>query len=429
MTKLPAQREIKPTSDVASALAKVTDVYLIYGSLRTGGIETLIVRMANYLSAMGVTVHVCCNPGGVLETMLDDKVRVISYRDTAELFDAVSRHRDCEPTSDRRGLIVSFDPISAGRALMVEASLGKAFPVTHVSGVFHPRAYFMSGERSDRVFLNYLLVRAIGKNFLFFMNEECRQSHALKWSIDLAACPILALPISYVDAIWRPAAKSGVRIVSVGRLVNFKTYNLGAAEIVRTCLERGIEVSWDIYGDGPLYDAIKVSIEAAGITDRVRLVGALDYKDFSSTVARYDLFVGMGTAALEAAMTGLPTICATVDEVSSCHGYIFELPFGNVGESLDTHAAIEIADIVQNYAQAQTDQLSELSARCRAAAERYTMPKFMEVLLNFPNGMQASPPIIVKRIVATLYRFATEARFLQVIRRIRKKVSMLDTKT
>lgn len=423
MTKLSVHQEIQSISEEKSlASSAITDVYLIYGSLRTGGIETLIVRMANHLSAMGMTVYVCCNPGGVLEAMLDGKVRVVRYADTHELIDAVSYQQGNSVSSVRHGLIVSFDPISAGRALMVEIALGKTFPVTHVSGVFHPRAYFMTGERSDRIFLNHLLARVIGKNFLFFMNEECRQSHANKWDIDLAACPILALPINYVDVIWQPSAKRGVRIVSVGRLVDFKTYNLGAAEIVRTCLERGIDVSWDIYGDGPLYDAIQESIEAAGISDRVRLVGALDYKIFSSTVARYDLFVGMGTAALEAAMTGLPTICATVDEVSCCHGYIFELPFGNVGELLDTHAAIEIADIVQNYAQAETEQLRELSAQCRAAAERYTMPKFIDVLLNFPSGMQASPPILVKRIVAALYRFATEAKFLAIIRRIRKKV-------
>lgn len=423
MIMLPVQRENNPVSEGKSlALSAITDVYLIYGSLRTGGIETLIVRMANFLGAMGVTVHVCCNPGGELEALLDGKVQVVSYTDTVDLCVTINHQADGSQVGVRRGLIVSFDPISAGRALMVGVSLGKAFPVTHVSGVFHPRAYFMSGERGDRVFLNHLLVRAIGKNFLFFMNEECRQSHANKWDIDLAECPILALPINYVDAIWQPSAKRGVRIVSVGRLVDFKTYNLGAAKIVQTCLDRGIEVTWDIYGDGPLFDSIKASIEAAGMADRVRLAGALDYKDFSSTVAGYDIFVGMGTAALEAAITGLPTICATADEMSRCHGYIFELPFGNVGEFLNTHASLEIADIVQKYALAQVDQLSELSTECRAAAERYTMPKFMDVLLNFPSGMQSSPPTLVKRMVAALYRFATEARFLQVIRRIRNKV-------
>lgn len=423
MTILHDHPKNKPVSESDGlALTKVTDVYLIYGSLRTGGIETLIVRMANHLSAMGVTVYVCCTPGGVLEAMLDGNVRVVSYTDTLELIDAVSYQRFDTVLSVRRGLIVSCDPISAGRALMVEASLGKAFPVTHVSGVFHPRAYFMSGERRDRVFLNHLLVRAIGKNFLFFMNEECRQSHAHKWSIDLAASPILALPINQVEAIWQPSEKHVVRIVSVGRLVDFKTYNLGAAEIVRTCLNQGIEVTWDIYGDGPLYDAIKTSIEVAGIADRVRLTGLLDYKDFSSTVVGYDLFVGMGTAALEAAMTGLPTICATADQVSRCHGYIFELPFGNVGEFLDTHASIEISDIIQNYALAKEDQLCELSTQCRAAAERYTMPKFIDVLLNFPCGLHASPPILVKRMVAVLYRFTTETKILQVIRLVRRKI-------
>ena len=393
-----------------------SSVVIVYGSLRTGGIETLILRLANFFVTKSYKVSVCAAKGGELTSLLDKNIDLIIYNDTHDLLLAVLAKFLREP-AESRVLILSFDPISAARALMVETVLSKYQRITHLSGVFHPRAYFMTGERKDRIYLNYLLARAIGKSSLFFMNTECRDSHANKWGIDLSSSPILALPINLADTSWQPSENAIVRVVSVGRLVNFKAYNLGVARAVRACLDRGIEVTWDIYGDGPLQALIMGEIEANKVISHVRLMGVLDYSSFSTKVAGYDLFVGLGTAALEAAMVGVPTICATVDQATRCYGYLDNLPFGNVGELLANPPTQEFADLIQKYSASGQAQRTLLSKRSRAAAEKYGMPKFTEALANMTINRQVKPHWLIKRSIGELYRFATESYAAKAVRR------------
>lgn len=344
-------------------------IFLVYESLNTGGIETLIVRLANYLAATEVRVTVCCKEGGDLELALHGEVEFIKYLNTKDLLKKITLTRliSC---NTKEMLIISFDAQSAARGLMIETSKEKSIFSSHISGIFHPHAYFMNNERSHRIMLNNLIAWAIGNKNLFFMNDECKKSHSIKWNRDLLSCPILALPINVEKNIWQPSKKRVVRVVSVGRLVDFKTYNLGAAIIVKSCLSLGLNVTWDIYGDGPQFSLIDAEINASGVSSHVQLKGILDYQKMSSTIAEYDLFVGMGTAALEAAMVGVPTICATVDEALHCYGYLHELPFGNVGELQIIRPCVEITELIKTYAISDRDYRLNISKRCRDTAKK-----------------------------------------------------------
>lgn len=398
---------------------------LVYGSLDTGGIETLIVRIANFFASSGVRVAVCFSTGGELKSSLDSRVNVIKYSETSDLIIAV---RDYHQKTSAMGevLIISFDPISAARTLIVETALSHSLRAAHITGVFHPHAYFMIGERKDRIFLNYLVAQAIGKEHIFFMNEECRDAHGAKWATDLSISQLLALPVNHVEASWHASRNAALRIVSVGRLVGFKAYNMGAAKIVKACLDHGVAVTWDIFGYGIQRDAIQAEIDLIGVADCVRLMGKLDYSDFESTLITYDLFVGMGTSALEAAMTGLPTICATIDEAARCYGYLHELPFGNVGELQSAPPDVEIAELIQKYSALGQDERVYLSNECRAAAENYGLPKFADALAQMAVNKHTKTSNFKKRVIAGLYRFATESYLVKFFRRsTSKKVRLL----
>lgn len=396
------------------------DVVLVYGSLRMGGIETMIVRIANHLAISGSRVVVCCAGDGLLDNSLDSKVRVIKYCDNEDLVRSIGEI--VEPVRNSRSLLViTFDSISAARGLIIEAALSKIIPIIHLGGVFHPRAYFMDGERKDRIFLNYLVGLAVGAPRLFFMNDECKKSHSLRWRTDLTLSSVIALPINVADFAWRPTNNSRIRIVSVGRLVGFKKYNIGIPRIIQACLARGVDVTWDIYGDGPLRAQIEDETHRLNLMDRIKIAGNLDYGNFDSTVARYDLFIGMGTAALEAAMTGVPTICATVDSATECYGYIYELPFGNVGEVLDAPPQVEIADLIQEYAVADDSQKYLLSQQCRAAAVKYGVPEFIASIEQVVEARHAVPSVYFKYLVAKVYEFATDSFLARFLRRVAGK--------
>lgn len=104
--------------------------------------------------------------------------------------------------------------------------------------------------------------------------------------------PVLALPINILEPTWQSSNKANVRVVSVGRLVDFKSYNLGVARIVSDCLNRGIQVTWDIYGDGPLRSLIEAEIETLGVAGNVRLMGVLEYSSFPEIVRTMTYLLG-----------------------------------------------------------------------------------------------------------------------------------------
>ena len=394
--------------------SRVVAFVLVYGSLRTGGIETLIVRMAGFLTKRGHSVVVCCADGPLLAA-LPVGVELVTFSDTDELrskFSEISHFFE----SVHEIVVVSFDPISAARALYVELALPKHTKSSHLSGVFHTRAHFMTGERRDRIALNHLVAMAVGYSSLFFMNEECRAGHAERWLADLSSSPIAILPINVVEDSWRPNGGSKLRIVSVGRLVDFKAYNLGAPPLIRALRECGLDVSWDIYGDGPLHEEISDEINRCDVAEWVQLRGELPYQDFPQAVANYDLFVGVGTAALEAAMLGLPTICGTDSQRTLCYGYLKDLPFGNVGELQQQPPTVEMSDLIEAFARSNLDSKRQISAACREAASKYGMDEFIAKLLAIHNDRPAKMPRVLRRSVALLYCLATESAPVRLLR-------------
>ena len=90
---------------------------LVYGWLRPGGIETLIVRTANHLVASGKEVAIACLEGP-LASLLSPDVTLIDMSNLATMRDGarawLAKSRD--PVA-----MLSFDPISAAAGLAIES--------------------------------------------------------------------------------------------------------------------------------------------------------------------------------------------------------------------------------------------------------------------------------------------------------------------
>jgi glycosyltransferase involved in cell wall biosynthesis len=396
----------------------VTRFLLVYGELVHGGIQTLIVRLANHLAEEGRAVAACI-PGGELASHLAGNVEQLHWADRE---DAMRQAREWMRTSADPVAMISFDPISAALALRIEAASAGKVPLTHVSGVYHPRSFFMTGERLDRIWLNRLVAKAIGDPFIFYMNSECRDEHARRWGVSTTPSRIIPLPIEERPSQWLPRPSDTLRIVSVGRLVDFKAYNLAAPEIAAECRSQGIRLSWDIFGTGPLQERIEAGIARHKVADLVRLRGALSYPDFATTVVGYDLFIGMGTAALEAAMIGVPTIVATESELRRCYGFVDELPFGNVGERQSTPPPHDLAAIIQTFASMDDEQRAAVSVRCRSAVLPYDTSACVASLEALAQSPAERPSLRFKEAVSVLYEALTASRLTRLARRFRTRL-------
>ena len=101
---------------------------------------------------------------------------------------------------------------------------------------------------------------------------------------------------------------------------------------------------------------------------------------FDDIVSNYDLFVGMGTAAVQAAQLGVPTILAIVDDADGAHGFIHQAPFGNLGEQDTNVPTQDLGAVIETYLQAGTVERQCISDAGIAYANRYVADNYAEQL-------------------------------------------------
>ena len=173
------------------------------------------------------------------------------------------------------------------------------------------------------------------------------------------------------------------RILAAGRLVPAKGFDT----LIDALALLGSPFEADIHGDGPLQGELQSRIDAAGLTDRVRLRG---YADLAPAMMRADLFVlssrreGFGNVIVEAMAAGLPVLATRTPGPGAL---IDDGVTGWLVPPEDPHAlAAAIARL------AADPQRGRIVAAARAVADRYTVSastQAFEALLTRVRSMAA----------------------------------------
>lgn len=162
-------------------------------------------------------------------------------------------------------------------------------------------------------------------------------------------------------------------LCSVGRQVERKGFAWFAESVLP---ELRAHVHYWLAGDGPETDRIRAAAEAAGVADRVRLLGRVSEAQLAALYRGADLFVmpnvpvagtmeGFGVVLLEAGLCGLPAIASRLEGITDV---IAEGENGHFAESGDADA---FAALVARY---DADRPALREARVRAA--RYVAATF-----------------------------------------------------
>lgn len=280
--------------------------------------------------------------------------------------------------------IIALSPESVPMAQLIRDALSLYSQVQDARAcvtILHPRDFMRETEKRHVHVMNKLAAHAIGLRNLVFMNEQCRETHSAFFSRDLSANAIVPVPIDRREARWRAQQESGsLRIVAVGRIVDFKAYNFALPSILTDLESKGHKVTCDIYGYGADEPKLVRTIRDAGAVHLVRFKGPIPLDDFDSIVSNYDLFIGMGTAAVQAAQLGVPTILAIVDDPNGTHGFIQDAPFGNLGEQDRKVPRRDLGAMIQTYVQAGRAQRQDISNAGIVYANRYVADNYVEQL-------------------------------------------------
>jgi glycosyltransferase involved in cell wall biosynthesis len=198
------------------------------------------------------------------------------------------------------------------------------------------------------------------------------------------------------------------KIVSVGRLVHWKTYNLYMIPIVRRLADKGFPVHWDVYGDGEARGDMEKLIQKHGLETQITLHGTLDYQHLGEALEDAWVFVGSGTAIIEAGFCRVPSIMGIGDDkTSKCYGYLYDVPLGCLSESLDEPPDIDVAQLIENlFLLEDTEYHQEMEKTWQ-----YVQPfEQGQVYKEFLQSLEMAAPARLSRLKIAAYNATTAYR-------------------
>ncbi|MBG9994718.1 glycosyltransferase family 4 protein [Pseudoalteromonas sp. NZS127_1] len=348
----------------------------IYGALPVGGIETFFMRMAKERHRLGLhtTILLLSLPHESNPELLNEMKKYANVLFPDDIFLNLGKFtrrlpllvpvkkRALERILENVDQIHASDGMHALVGYRLSNMLNKNIIVT--VGFYHYIKFLWGGddvawhEKVNRKFIFDFLPE---KSLLFFSegNRQLYIKHKRKKLTDANTFRLGV--IDKKDIKVSGEVNLPIKIVAIGRLVDFKTYNFYMIKVLKNLKTKGFNVQFDIYGDGPLKAQIADEINKAGLSESIHLKGTLDYLKFDETVSNYNLFIGSGTAIIQAAALGLPSIVGVENVIEAeTYGY-----FSNVNQyeynlkGLDLEM-ISVETIIEDYINMNTQQRKAL---------------------------------------------------------------------
>lgn len=145
-----------------------------------------------------------------------------------------------------------------------------------------------------------------------------------------------------------------LRILTVGRLSEHKAQHL-LIEACQRLSEQGLEYECSIVGDGPLRSDLAAQISAAGIEDKVKLLGPRYHHEVLELYRMADLFVlssvaeGMPMVLMEAMQARVPVVAPSLSGIPEL------LAQGTAGLLVEPGSADALADVLVCCAKGSVD--------------------------------------------------------------------------
>lgn len=367
----------------------------IYGNLPIGGIETFYIRMAKARSKRGLkTKFLFLADEAKCELDILDDLR--KYSEVFFIKDFLKRSFFSEFTSyfwllkslNYKRLNLLFCDVRHVHAAesvyaMFFYKINQKLNLNCILtvGVYHSREYIWEYNNKIPYYekINRKLFSSLMQNNqVFFFDQRTPVKYCQYYEVDINLVDKERIfPIGVLDKEINfsknlRSCDGLIKICSVGRLVDFKSYNLWMLKIINKITEM-VDVQYDIYGSGPLQDEMMKIIKEEGVSDRVTLKGDLPYSTFDQVVLEYDLFVGSGTAIIESAKLGVPSIVGIESNPEpTTYGFICDVDGFSYNEDF-LYEKKNFLDFLSKYLEMSCLEKKELGSRHRNWANKFSM--------------------------------------------------------
>jgi hypothetical protein len=371
----------------------------IYGALPVGGIETFFVRMAKERKKQGLSTKILLlsSPGQSDPELLNEMSRF------AEVFFIKEIYLLHEKISKRFILISPLKKDACSRMMqgvehihvanglcaflanrLIKAS-GKRLKLT--IGFYHSLEFAWGKGLNLPYFekLNRKLVlHDIPKSNLFVFSQSIIDFYKDRLNVELTGAQTFRIGVVERGNLlhgknYDDANKRDIRICSIGRLIDFKTYNLWMIDVVSQLVKKGFKVNYDVYGDGPLITEMQSKIDSLGLSNNVILKGTLPYSDFDKVVSSYDLFIGSGTAIIQASALGVCSLIG-IESIKEPRTYGYFNEFCEIDYNIQNPhlEKISVFGLIEDFILRSTDEKNELSNKHKESVEPFYMDRCLK---------------------------------------------------
>lgn len=327
-------------------------------SLGIGGIETMLVNIANAQANLGADVTIV-----IINDQVNEQLkRTISPNVNCFFLGRKSGSRSLLPVLKLNRILWQKHPD------VIHCHLETV--ITIIAKPFRKRCCLTKhstgsqGVPSADILAKYYKVFAISNSVKQYLWELCK--------VEAVVVENGIIPENFEKRQYHPLdSKRPVKIVMVGRLL---TAVKGQNVLIRALSKLKDNVTIDIIGDGPDKEQLQSLVNELSLSDKVCFLGAKTQQELYRQLKDYDIYVmasnveGFGLTVAEAMAAKLPVIVTDIEGPKEIvrngkYGHLFK-----VGDSDDCARAI--SEVIGNY-----DTEKALDEVYRYVCENYSVNK------------------------------------------------------
>lgn len=357
----------KPTGSIKS-------IALIHKNMKPGGIEMLVVRMVKWFSARGykVTLFLYSSGGPLLRELESlEGVTIVFDQDTSDptINLWLATKMLSKRVEEKFDLVYSFGPMSFLLSYLLPAK-------KRMSGVYSPDSYAQKGIGGAVKTLKLIDPKFAQK--LMFMNPSIKErtENAIGQPLGNAIFP---LPLDFCSAMNPLGNYESRRIISIGQLARFRTYNYYMIDIMERLIQIDPEFTYHIYGSGQGADSLRKKIANSPAREHIFMHEKFTTNDKKSALQNTFCFVGMGVPLIQAAGCGIPGIVGKVnDRFGLTEGFLHQLPPYESGDSFsDNSKLFSVEEHIMKLLSSK-EEYNKISKKGRVKANEFESDHVME---------------------------------------------------
>lgn len=256
----------------------------------------------------------------------------------------------------------------------IEQSFKLSFGVYHQNEIMFDDVDYYFAIKAKKLF------SLLPAESVVFFNEKNRESYELYFERSYSGSTLVPIGVDI------PSENIGVigdaesdRIVSIGNLHVFKSYNRHVISLLPELKKVRPNLVYEIYGSGSYEPELLKLVSSLGLESSVKFKGVIAYEEIPNVLRGALAFVGSGTAIIEASALGVPSVIgieSTIDPIT--YGFLSDIEGFSYNElSVNQESCLikdKLLSIIQNGDVWQAAALS-----CKAKAQTFS-------IVNTANG-------------------------------------------